>query len=345
MIISFIVPIYNAEKYISQCIESILNQSGAELDIVLVNDGSTDRSDQICQEYCKKYSNIQYVSVPNAGVSAARNLGIKQAKGEWICFVDSDDYLLDNCLVSVVPHLTANISVLCCNYVENNQMLPFKRTLSCITPIDAKKYLFDFMGNKEIISTLMTSQHMIFSPCWGKFYRKKLFNNSQISFPLDLKLSEDLYFNYLVFSFAEQIYCFDFPIYSYTCNTQSVTHQINDSYIAKRLVSLAKLLKIEDCNAQTQQCINRYILTQLLTLNYQINWVENPKLYKKILNELLTSQNVVKLIYQDVNHPNTDGTYQKLYYKAICYLWKHKFYKIASLTGRLYGILKKVKPY
>lgn len=92
MYFSFVVPIYNVEKYLPQCIESLLNQTFNDYEIILVDDGSTDQSPQICDVYSEKFSNIVVIHKKNGGLSDARNYGIRKAKGKYICFVDSDDY-------------------------------------------------------------------------------------------------------------------------------------------------------------------------------------------------------------------------------------------------------------
>lgn len=105
-IISIIVPIYNAEKYLHQCIDSLLSQGlkSEEYEIILVNDGSTDKSLSICEHYKSLNSNITIINQSNAGVSAARNQGINHAIGEYICFVDADDYLVPNGLSYLLSH-------------------------------------------------------------------------------------------------------------------------------------------------------------------------------------------------------------------------------------------------
>ena len=93
MFISIIVPVYNAEKYIKRCVNSILNQSFKEWELILVDDGSSDNSGQICDDYSRQYNNIMVLHKNNGGVSSARNTGIKNATGKYIMFCDSDDYV------------------------------------------------------------------------------------------------------------------------------------------------------------------------------------------------------------------------------------------------------------
>ena len=89
--ISVIIPVYNTEKYLGRCIDSILNCTVNDFEVILINDGSTDRSGEICRRYCGKDSRVKLYDQENAGVSAARNKGIEVSRGEWIIFVDSDD--------------------------------------------------------------------------------------------------------------------------------------------------------------------------------------------------------------------------------------------------------------
>ena len=114
---SIIVPIYNVEKYVVDCLESILNQSNQDYEIICVNDGSTDLSGEIVKNYQKNYSEkIVYVEQENLGLSAARNAGIAVAKGEYICFVDSDDMLTDNALEVLISTIKMNPDVQIINY-------------------------------------------------------------------------------------------------------------------------------------------------------------------------------------------------------------------------------------
>ena len=98
VLVSVIIPVYNAEKYLAECIESVVNQTEQSWQLILVNDGSVDLSDSICQSYAEKDSRICYIKQENAGVSAARNAGIEKASGKWITFLDADDTLSQDAL-------------------------------------------------------------------------------------------------------------------------------------------------------------------------------------------------------------------------------------------------------
>ena len=104
--LSFVVPVYNTEKQLRICLDSILNQTNKDFEVVLINDGSTDNSEQICKEYIKRYpGKIEYISKENTGIADTRNLGIAKSKGEYVCFVDADDYIASDLLEKLMPYL------------------------------------------------------------------------------------------------------------------------------------------------------------------------------------------------------------------------------------------------
>lgn len=112
--ISIVVPVYNVEKYLDKCIQSILNQTFKDYEILLVDDGSTDKSGVICDDYASKYSNINVIHKTNGGPSDTRNVGIKSAQGEYLYFLDSDDYIIPECLEILYSNLKNNEAVLSC---------------------------------------------------------------------------------------------------------------------------------------------------------------------------------------------------------------------------------------
>ena len=116
--ISVIVPVYNAEKYLSRCIDSILVQTFTCFELLLVDDGSTDCSGRICDEYAKRDTRIRVIHKENGGVSSARNLGLDNAKGEWICFCDSDDLLLNWSTDARILELIKFKDILICRIIK-----------------------------------------------------------------------------------------------------------------------------------------------------------------------------------------------------------------------------------
>ena len=118
--ISIIIPIYNASKYLKRCVDSILRQTRQDFELILVNDGSKDDSGEICQQYAENKSNIKYISKNNGGVSSARNIGIEHSCGEFICFVDADDWLEPNYIEKLAEKFESdNIDMVECNLIED----------------------------------------------------------------------------------------------------------------------------------------------------------------------------------------------------------------------------------
>ena len=116
---SVIIPVYNVENYLPRCLDSLLAQNYADLEILLIDNGSKDQSGQICEDYATKFSNITAYHIPNKGVGSARNFGLAKAKGEFICFVDADDYLEGNLFSDVESQLDSQLDLLLFSYYNS----------------------------------------------------------------------------------------------------------------------------------------------------------------------------------------------------------------------------------
>ena len=131
-VLSIIIPVYNVEKYIYECLDSIIYQKNCinDCEIILVNDGSTDSSGDICKKYAKKYKNIKYLSKKNGGLSDARNFGIENASGNYIWFIDSDDYIQKDCISKIVKAIKEKKTdvIVCQSKIvddNNNKLEPY----------------------------------------------------------------------------------------------------------------------------------------------------------------------------------------------------------------------------
>lgn len=147
MLFSIIIPVYNAEKTIDRCIQSVLKQDFSDFEIIVINDGSTDNSGMLCEQYAKKYNNVFIKHKKNMGLSAARNDGMKYAKGKYIIFLDSDDYWQPNILNGLAKE-AVNCDLVVFGYVETNvQRLNNKRYVNpskycCENGVDGKTFLY-----------------------------------------------------------------------------------------------------------------------------------------------------------------------------------------------------------
>ncbi len=177
-LISIIIPVYNAERYLSKCIESILAQSVRDFELLLVNDGSKDSSLAICRDYEQRDCRVRVLDKPNGGVSSARNMGLDEAQGEWVMFVDADDWLTDDALAQCVSYIP-NFDIIRFSYREVSRRGVRDVPIRAVT--SAKQYLGQMVAR--------TSR----SAVWGSIYRKALFVENSITFDEHISFSEDWY--------------------------------------------------------------------------------------------------------------------------------------------------------
>ena len=179
--VSVIVPIYNTEKFLKKCIDSIVNQTLEEIEIILINNGSTDNSHNICEEYSKKYpQKIRYINNKNIGCSASRNLGMSLAQGEYIAFVDSDDYIDKEMYQEMYEKAKKeNLDIVVCGITYVNQ--------------ETKKRISSIPSNISKKSDYLIYKNRMANPV-NKLYRKNIIKN--ILFPIDTHSGEDIVFCY-----------------------------------------------------------------------------------------------------------------------------------------------------
>lgn len=181
--ISIIVPVYRVEKYLSQCIESILTQTYTNFELLLIDDGSPDLSGKICDEYAEKDRRVRVYHKTNSGVSDTRNVGLEKARGEWILFVDSDDWLSSQCLET------------CSNAMADSQLdlLQFGYQRVC----DDGQVLFSSKEHTEklFISDYIKEKKILATP-WGNVFKRSIIAEYNIRFNPKIKLGEDQLFVY-----------------------------------------------------------------------------------------------------------------------------------------------------
>lgn len=232
--VSVIVAIYNVSKYLDRCILSITEQSISKLQIILVNDGSTDDSLDKCLEWQKKNPRIEVINKENGGVSTARNMGIEAAKGKWICFVDGDDYLEKDAIRNMLERKDDSDVLLANYYVDNGDNVREERFL-----YRTDRVIFTSeLARRELIKNCFVRSDMAYPHSitligvpWAKLYRTQLIKENNIRFDEKLKKMQDAIFNLEVFWKADKIiYCGDQHVYYYVQNDQSVTHKANPRY-------------------------------------------------------------------------------------------------------------------
>lgn len=177
--ISIIIPVYNTEKYLDKCLNTILSQSYKDIEVLLINDGSTDSSGEICDKYAKKDNRIKVFHEENKGVSAARNFGINVATGEWLCFIDSDDWVDSDYLENFVSIFSAEGDFVIQGYIKNTD----KQITGGSGFVSQFENFLDFFMYSE-------EKNLLNSPCF-KLFRKDIIDRNSISFDENFSLGED----------------------------------------------------------------------------------------------------------------------------------------------------------
>ena len=203
--ISVIVPIYNVERFLTDCLESFCAQTFDDFEVLLVNDGSKDGSGAICDEYAKKDARFRVFHLKNGGVSRARNFGLNQALGEYVCFVDSDDWVSPSFLEVLLSMMERGGELCICAFrsscegsagteVQDSLFLPRGGT-EALVPLDTR-------GEEDFL--FLNSQGRFNSP-WAKLYKRSILEQHQIRFLEDMHYGEDVVFNYTYLPFVSSV--------------------------------------------------------------------------------------------------------------------------------------------
>lgn len=279
MKISVIVPIYNVEKQLQRCLESILKQEESNLEIILVNDGSPDNSGEIAKEYASRYPDkVLYFEKENGGLSDARNFGIKQATGKYLAFVDSDDYITENLFKDLTPYME-----------ENYDMVKFK--ISVVNEdgsVVNKNYspIFEKKSGEEAFDILYKTDVMT-EVAWGYIYKREFFVNNNFEFAKGL-YHEDFGLIPLVLIKASKVASTDVFGYNYVQTKTSITRG-NEQLRYKRAEDLLKhydymLEKIEEYNISkiTKQNMKIYYTNCIILELNNLDNEEQKKYIKQI---------------------------------------------------------------
>ena len=235
---SVIIPVYNVEKYIDRCLKSIISQNYDDLEIIVVDNGSTDSSGSICDTYANEHSNISVYHIENHGVGSARNFGLSKARGEFIYFVDSDDYLVGNLFAEFEDKLVPDLDLLVFSYYNSfeQELTERNRTKKCL-PYSG---LYDKNDFIKIFTDLFLSD-MLYT-VWNKFYRREFLIKTNISFE-KYELGEDVRFNLNVYRNVNKVYLSQDSYYVYVIGRKG---SAMSGYNPKRLQYQLQELKLVD---------------------------------------------------------------------------------------------------
>ena len=216
-LISVIVPVYNGENYLENCIKSIESQTYSDLEIIIVNDGSTDRTGEICQQLKEQNSNVHVISLADEGVSTARNKGMELAKGEYISFVDADDRIHPKALELLFQNLKDTDSDICgCGFYMWQREEEWQEHLQKQISIDKKKSY----SPKEYLKEELLQGN---SRCWSKLYKQSLIEKCR--FRKELSIGEDMFFLMELLEHAQKITEISYPGYGYYQNAKGAMNR------------------------------------------------------------------------------------------------------------------------
>ena len=189
--VSVIMPVYNSEKYLDRAIQSILEQTYKDFELIIVDDGSTDSSRSIINKYAQMDHRIRFISQVNAGVSAARNVGIREVKGEWIYFIDSDDYV-DSCFLQEVMAYSESFDMIIAGVHRHydNEIKQDRTFVPINMEVTSKSEYGAFLGN--ILRD--RSQDLVFNYLWNRVIRSSIVTENKILFDENITLGEDFFF-------------------------------------------------------------------------------------------------------------------------------------------------------
>lgn len=320
MKLSIIIPCYNVEKFVQKCTESILMQKGFDFEIILVNDGSKDNTLQILENLAKKDCRIRVINQQNQGLSGARNTGIENTKGDYIMFVDADDWLEPNTF-EVISENFKQEDLFCFSYnrVFENTLLPRDLKINGIYEASFIQRRMVGLLAEELSDPSQTDSLVT---AWGKIYKTEIIKNNKIEF-VDTKIigTEDALFNIQYLEFAEKVNVLNIPLYNYLKNNYESLTKLYKPNLFKQWKNLYS--KISDLiqlkNGEFQKALNNRIALSIIGLSLNETFSDKSFSEKKNKISEILHDNLYQKAYQDL-----DLKYFPLHWKLFFSLAKSK---------------------
>ena len=303
-LVSIIVPVFNVENYLKECVDSILRQDYADIEILLIDDGSTDNSGKLCDEYAQNYSVITTYHKQNGGLSSARNYGIYKAKGEYYCFIDSDDYIRDDFISTMICDIVGSKAKIAS--VGYLRFYADGTNESMVVP-DIKRYFRDVDGQ------IYLNQYGYYGvSAWNKMFHKSLFKD--ISFP-EGKLSEDWYIMYRLIEKAGGIHFNSEVKYFYRQRQGSITKsaKINMDAVMAAQEVLDYYVK-KEWNDAIPYAVQSYVMANIGVYNAYL--IRN---YNKV-EQVKYRENVIRVMHDFKMNQDGMSKSRKLQLLLFCYM-------------------------
>ena len=274
------LPVYNCKMYLNQCVDSIINQTYSNLEIILVDDGSTDDSGKICDDYSEKDHRVVVLHTVNGGAASARNKGLNVAKGEYITFVDSDDWIESDMYHSMLELLKNNSA----DVAKVGFIKEYENNLS----ITLGNEFEGIYSKDEAVIKFLYHENEFCGGVWDKLYKRELFDN--VRFPENL-ITEDYYVNALIYANLNRIAVSSKAYYHYRMQENSVCHQPVNSHTFDEIETAKKLIEFYKENNVAQKLDYEYYLAHsyydvLYNLVIKDADKKTIKKYQKLFNKI-----------------------------------------------------------
>jgi glycosyltransferase involved in cell wall biosynthesis len=300
-LITIIIPVYNAEKYIESCIKSVLQQTYTNLQIVLIDDGSSDKSKQICDEYANVDKRIEVVHKVNGGVSSARNSGIQITRGKYLCFIDADDVVNKNIIQMLYTNLISNNSDMSmCGHATveidyNTEKLTYHRP---------PHFSGDTKGFLKKIDVFLSAES-VQGPC-AKLLKTSIVTDNKVIFPLDFSFGEDTIFVYNYIKYTTSISSFSDVLYFYKkVNANSLSSKDDNNRIDTYIYLFDKLSKLlTEFDVPNVNLIEyRLCIASIACINelYQSTVLPLHKIRVDNIEKILNKDEIIKSFYNQKN--------------------------------------------
>lgn len=314
--ISIIIPVFNLEKYLHRCIESIINQSFTSFEVIVIDDGSQDNSQEICKVYLNQDSRIRLITQENRGVSSARNEGLKNARGRYVVFIDGDDYIEKDFLLDLYDIMHNKlVEVGICGYTMIYDSINHQEMLMGQ----------DFYLNQEKLLLNLFKPNGFKGYCCNKIFDLNIIVQNALNFRTDIKIKEDLLFVYQYFLCINTGYYINKPLYNYTQHQNSAMHLIRRetcfSIRRNNFDTMTTVLKsILDLLPQNYKHVLEYIQIEIITQDIDfcmgcIALKQSPHFFKTVINEI---KSCIMLYIKNKDVPIKS----KIYAGFLCIHWK-----------------------
>ena len=292
--ISIVIPTYNSEKYIKRCVDSVRNQLYENIEILIIDNGSTDNTQQICEEYAKKDRRIKNIQSNRFGVSAARNIGLEHATGKYIQFLDSDDAIKPNMISCLYEKMTStNADVVICgyDYVREDSI---EKHMLCNCSCDKKSMMVNYLSQSKYEG--------VFNYLWNKLYKRERIEEGKVRFDENITLAEDALFNMELYSHCKNYTFIDACLYLHYDNEESLEKQPKDIYTLRDTyfeicLRYEKLYICEKMAEKYQGIIgNKYLYYAIVLLDTLCIENKDNKMKQKFVKEFLEFTDIIEKI-------------------------------------------------